>query len=174
MGVDRDSRKMTFRPMPVLTVLSLFSLVILYMLGSWQYQRYSEKIDRPVADEISETISSLEINLDLNHPGNIQQVYGFADSEPIWRRYVPGSLVSSGEPVLVMVEATGGAAPVKAAISSLPETVRFGIVEKQGERQLSESVGSELLCNPLQNTIGKYGPGTGMGRSRGGVSRPVF
>lgn len=137
MGVDRDSRKMTFRPMPVLTVLSLFSLVILYMLGSWQYQRYSEKIDRPVADEISETISSLEINLDLNHPGNIQQVYGFADSEPIWRRYVPGSLVSSGEPVLVMVEATGGAAPVKAAISSLPETVRFEGVLAARERNNS-------------------------------------
>lgn len=116
---------MTFRPMPVLTVLSLISLAILVQLGSWQYSRYSEKIDRPIAEEIDAEVRAIEIELDLAHPGNIQQVYGFADSEPIWRRYAPGRVALSGEPVLVLVEATGGATPVAEAISTLPPTVAF-------------------------------------------------
>lgn len=125
MGIDRDTRKMTFRPMPVLTALSLISLAILVLLGSWQYQRYAEKIDRPVLAEAEAAVTSLEIAVDLGHSGNIQQVYGFADSEPIWRRYAPGRVVPSGEPVLVMVEATGGAAPVTGRIAALPSTVTF-------------------------------------------------
>lgn len=125
MGIDRDPRKMTFRPMPVLTVLSLISLVILLMLGSWQYRRYAEKIDGPVQAEAEAAVSALEIEIDRSHPGNIQQVYGFADSEPLWRRYAPGRVVPSGEPVLVMVEATGGATPVGDLIADLPDRIEF-------------------------------------------------
>ena len=33
---------MTFKPMPLLSVLTIASLVILVMLGNWQYARYAE------------------------------------------------------------------------------------------------------------------------------------
>ena len=116
---------MTFRPMPILTALSALSLVILMLLGTWQYQRYSEKMAAPVEEVIEEVAERLNIDINLDHSGNIQQLYGFADSEPIWRRYAPGTLNTTGEAVLVMVEATGGAQPVPAAISTLPENVTY-------------------------------------------------
>ena len=116
---------MTFRPMPVLTVLTVISLVILYLLGSWQYGRYVEKMANPSLAEQADERSLIRVEIDQDHAGNVQNVYGFADSEPLWRRYVPGRLEGTEEIVLVMVEATGGPNPVPAAISSLPETVTF-------------------------------------------------
>ena len=104
---------MTFRPMPILTALSALSLVILLMLGTWQYQRYSEKMAAPVEEVIEEVAERLIVDINRDHPGNAQQVYGFADSEPIWRRYAPGTLSATGEAVLGMVEATGGAQPFR-------------------------------------------------------------
>lgn len=116
---------MMFRPMPVLTLLTLASLVILVMLGNWQYERYSEKMDAPSPVEEAQASTRLSVEIDQTHPGNVQQVYGFADSEPIWRRYAPGRLEGTDEVVLAMVEATGGPQPVPIAISSLPQTVTF-------------------------------------------------
>ena len=128
---------MTFRPMPILTGLSLISLIILVMLGNWQYARYADKMANPSLVEQAETRVQVTVEIDRTHPGNAQQVYGFADSEPIWRRYAPGRLESTGETVLVMVEATGGPRPVPVAIADLPETVTFeGFV---GERTASAS-----------------------------------
>lgn len=112
-----------FRPMPLLTVLSSLSLVILILLGSWQYDRYAEKMAAPAAAEQIEAATDLNITVNRLVSGKVQQVYGFADSEPIWRRYVPGRISESGESVLVMVEATGGPAPVPIAVSSFPETL---------------------------------------------------
>ncbi|MEM7328544.1 MAG: SURF1 family cytochrome oxidase biogenesis protein [Pseudomonadota bacterium] len=114
---------MTFRPMPVLTVLTLASLIILILLGNWQYERYTDKLTNPDAAEQAETSQKLRVEIDLAHPGNVQQVYGFADSEPIWRRYAPGQIEGTGETVLVMVEATGGAQPIPALISTLPDSI---------------------------------------------------
>lgn len=37
---------MTFRPLPVLSLFTFASLVILILLGNWQWDRYSEKIER--------------------------------------------------------------------------------------------------------------------------------
>lgn len=123
---------MIFRPMPVLTLFSVVSLIILVMLGYWQYGRYSEKMANPTAVEEAEASTLLRIEIDRTHSGNAQQVYGFADSEPIWRRYVPGRIEGTGELVFAMVEATGGAQPVPVAISSLPETVSFdGLVSEK-------------------------------------------
>lgn len=123
---------MTFRPMPLLTALSLASLVILFLLGNWQYSRYAEKIANPTAVEEAETSLRLRIILDRNHAGNAQQVYGFASGEPIWRRYVPGTIEATGEPVLAMVEATGGANPLPVLISSFPETATFdGLINQK-------------------------------------------
>ena len=36
---------MTFRPLPVMTFCVLVSLVILTLLGNWQWQRYSQKLE---------------------------------------------------------------------------------------------------------------------------------
>ena len=128
---------MTFRPMPILTALSTISLIILITLGNWQYARYADKMANPTAIEQAQERKEISVTIDRAHPGNVQQVYGFADSEPIWRRYAPGTIQTSGEKVLVMVEATGGATPVPAAISDLPETVLFeGLV---AEREVSSS-----------------------------------
>lgn len=123
---------MMFKPMPVLSVFSVASLIILVLLGNWQYARYAQKTAKPSIVEQVETRVLLEMVIDQTNPGNVQQVYGFANSEPLWRRYVPGRIVSSAEPVLIMAEATGGAAPISAQISSFPESVRFeGIVSQK-------------------------------------------
>ncbi len=120
---------MTFRPMPILTALSVVSLVILVLLGNWQYERYSEKINAPPIEEQVEERTLLRVLIDTSHPGYAQQVYGFANSEPIWRRYVPGTLETTGETVIAMVEATGGPEPVPVRLSDLPETVTYeGVV----------------------------------------------
>lgn len=123
---------MMFRPMPILTGLSLASLIVLVMLGNWQYARYSEKMERPSVSEQSEDRTVVRVQIDRETPGNVQQVYGFADSEPIWRRYAPGKVEDTGETVLVMVEATGGAEPVPIKISALTESVMFeGFVDEK-------------------------------------------
>lgn len=128
---------MTFRPMPLLTGLSVISLVILVILGNWQYARYSEKSDRPALGALEDQPEPLRIQIDLSHPGMVQQVYGFADSEPIWRRYAPGTLVGTKETVLVMIEATGGPEPISMAISALPSSISFdGVLTK---KEMSDS-----------------------------------
>lgn len=128
---------MTFRPMPLLTGLSLVSLVILVLLGNWQYERYAEKMARPAASERVDVPEPLNIKITTDHGGQVQQVYGFADSEPIWRRYAPGTLIGTDELILVMVEATGGPEAVALEIADLPETLSFeGVLS---DREASDS-----------------------------------
>ena len=64
---------MTFRPMPILTALSVVSLVILVLLGNWQYARYSEKIDAPPIEEQVEERVLLRVLIDNANPGFAQQ-----------------------------------------------------------------------------------------------------
>lgn len=107
---------MTFKPMPVLTVLTIISLGILIWLGNWQYARYTDKIENA---EIVATASEPEIitaNIELENTGMAQQLYGTMDSEPVWRRYVPARL-QDGELVLVLWDATGGPQPVPLQVS---------------------------------------------------------
>ena len=40
---------MMFRPLPVLTLFTAIGLVILILLGNWQWDRYSEKMARASA-----------------------------------------------------------------------------------------------------------------------------
>ena len=135
---------MKFNPMPVLSVLSVVSLVILVLLGNWQYARYAEKTKNPSLDEQIETRILLELSVDQKNPGNVQQVYGFASGEPLWRRYVPGRLISSDEPVLIMVEATGGPTPFPIQVSEFPDSVRFeGVISKKIARQSTFSAPNE-------------------------------
>lgn len=113
---------MTFRPMPILTVLSIISLVILIMLGNWQYSRYSEKkAQGAVANDMFEIVS---VEIDTSNPGNAQQVYGIIDGEAIWRRYVPGRINGEGPVVLVLWDAVAGTEPVAVAIEGLGEYER--------------------------------------------------
>ena len=135
---------MTFKPMPLLTGLSLVSLVILVLLGNWQYARYSEKIAKPVEAAQEDVPGIYAVEIDRAHPGNLQNVYGFANSEPIWRRYAPGKLVDTGEAVLVMVEATGGPEPVPMSVGTLPERVTF-------EGILAAKVANESVFNAQDN-----------------------
>lgn len=145
---------MTIRPMPLLSVLSLASLVILVLLGNWQYSRYSEKMARPAA-ETAEQLESLTVAIDRTHPGDVQQVYGFADSEPIWRRYAPGEVAGTGETILVMVDATGGPNPVPTAISDLPGTVSYeGILSTKA----ASSGGFSARDNPEADQWYRFDP----------------
>jgi len=116
---------MMFRPMPILTGLTVVSLLILVTLGNWQYARYSEKMARPSVSEQTQERTVINVELDRTAPGKVQQVYGFADSEPVWRRYAPGRVEGTDETVLVMIGATGGAVPVPLAITDLPVSLMF-------------------------------------------------
>ena len=105
---------MTFRPLPLLTVLSLVSLGILVWLGNWQYGRYLGKRNMDPA-ELPPVQSITADVIDL--PGkSVQNIYGIADGEPIWRRYVLVTRVSDGATLLMAADATGGANPVEMAV----------------------------------------------------------
>ncbi|MDJ0920647.1 MAG: SURF1 family cytochrome oxidase biogenesis protein [Henriciella sp.] len=107
-----------FRPLPVLTGLTLICLVILVMLGNWQYARFSEKMAAaPLEQAVLET-ATVSADVLVTTPGNAQQVYGVLDGEPVWRRYVPARL-ASGETVFVLWDATGGPDPVPLSLSDL-------------------------------------------------------
>ncbi|MEM9738339.1 MAG: SURF1 family cytochrome oxidase biogenesis protein [Pseudomonadota bacterium] len=105
---------MQFKPLPVMTVLTAVSLAILAMLGNWQYERFQEKrfsspSEIPAIVSISGRVSSPQDAL-------IQHVYGIADGEPIWRRYVAFSISGTDETVLLAIDATGGPRPVQANV----------------------------------------------------------
>ena len=127
---------MMFRPMPILTVLTFLSLMILLQLGNWQYARYTSKIER--SDPVARTadVTELTVTLLRENAGNLQQINGMADSEFIWRRYAPARLEGSDETILVLVDATGGVEQVAQPIDALPETLSFSgrLVEKTAER----------------------------------------
>lgn len=129
---------MTFRPMPILTVFVLVSLVILIILGNWQYARYSEKMSPEY--EAATTVESFEsyaVFLDEDARGNVQQVYGTLTGEPVWRRYVAVRLgAPDGELALYPIEATGGANPVPMPLSAveLPATVAVNVFRRPAKR----------------------------------------
>ncbi|MEH6807502.1 MAG: SURF1 family cytochrome oxidase biogenesis protein [Hyphomonas oceanitis] len=82
---------MSFRPLPVLTFFTLVSLVILVLLGNWQYRRFSEKMaldNTPIA----------WTNIDGNVvPGSEAMVYSYTDGSAAWRRVVA---IDTGEEVV--------------------------------------------------------------------------
>lgn len=108
---------MRFRPLPVLTFFTLVGLVVLVLLGTWQYQRYSEKIGAD-PDDLTPVQTLRFEPLDLAG-AMAQQVYGIADSEPVWRRFVPARRTDTGELVLLGLDATGGPNPVALALAEV-------------------------------------------------------
>ena len=106
---------MTFKPMPILSVFTLVSLIILIVLGNWQYGRYSEKLNSEPEQQAQ--FSDVTVEIDTSNPGMAQQVYGIVDGEAVWRRYVPGRIDGQGDIVLVLWDATSGTVPVQLPIS---------------------------------------------------------
>ncbi len=74
---------MKFRPLPVLTVLTLIALGILLWLGNWQYDRFRTKLALEGVEPEWQTMMAPEI-LDGS-----ALVYSFTDGKAAWRRVVP-------------------------------------------------------------------------------------
>ncbi|MCI4644255.1 MAG: hypothetical protein MRY64_05680 [Hyphomonadaceae bacterium] len=100
--------------MPLLSLLTLVSLAILIMLGNWQYERYKQK--RGSGPENLPPVESISVEV-IDLPGKaVQNVYGIADGEPIWRRYVLVTRTSDQATLLMAADATGGINPVEMAV----------------------------------------------------------
>ena len=113
---------MTFRPMPVLTLFTLAGLVILVMLGNWQYGRYTQKLGQEPAEAAA--FEPVTVVVDTANPGMAQQVYGIIDGEAVWRRYVPGHIDGEGEIVLALWDAVSGTEPEPLPISETEDFER--------------------------------------------------
>jgi len=106
---------LTFKPAPVLTVLTAISLVILVMLGSWQWARYREKVaasTRPPA-----VVEALVAEAPR---GPVQFVYGVLDGRAGWRILTP---VPDGFDAVLFVDggfAPGLAPPDRASLPTNP------------------------------------------------------
>ncbi|MEM1389756.1 MAG: SURF1 family cytochrome oxidase biogenesis protein [Pseudomonadota bacterium] len=126
---------MTFRPMPILTVLSLVSLVILIILGNWQYERYAQKAAPDFKDGAALAVfENVEVALHPDAAGNAQQVNAILNGEAVWRRYVP--VLIEGEAAMLALDATGGIDPVAIPLSAvrLPERMRLNRFKKPAQR----------------------------------------
>ena len=89
-----------FRPLLVMTVLSLAAFAILISLGRWQWQRYDEK--RALAEE---PVAEMTIAAYQPIPNGIQFVYGLRTDtrEQGWRVFAPvqeGDTVAPGTAML--------------------------------------------------------------------------
>ena len=73
---------MTFRPFPILTLFTIASLIILVMLGNWQYGRFSEKMALDETEPNWQSLSGRVV------PGSEAMVYAYADGAASWRRVV--------------------------------------------------------------------------------------
>ena len=157
---------MIFKPMPVLTLLSIASVIILVLLGNWQYARYGEKTrdaeiakTEPLRDDLSLRVEAV---VDTNSDRYAQQVYGAIDGEPVWRRYVPATL-ETGERVLALWDATGGPQPVQLSLSELaPEYIRqANILRRSGKRgtfafedEPSENLWYSMVPTDMMSNLG--------------------
>lgn len=111
----------SFRPLPLMTLLSLIALAVLIALGRWQWERYELKqalAGEPVAQMTIESYQPIE--------GALQFVYGVrADTrEQGWRVFAP---VQYGESVVFIdSDFIAGVAPPNAAEVRLPASLRLG------------------------------------------------
>lgn len=82
---------MTFRPLPVLTLFTLASLVILVWLGNWQYARFTQKMALDEAEPEWALIDGSVVQ------GSETMVYSYVDASATWRRVVA---IDTGNAVL--------------------------------------------------------------------------
>ncbi len=73
---------MTFKPLPVLTLFTAVSAVILIMFGNWQWSRYDEKMAQAGAEPEWTTVSGTLL------PGTVRQVYALSGGSAAWRDVV--------------------------------------------------------------------------------------
>ena len=73
-----------FRPMPVLTVIALVSVIILIQLGNWQYGRYTSKLSGAESGPSEAQSQMLHLTVMRTHKGQVQNINGMADGEFIW------------------------------------------------------------------------------------------
>lgn len=72
---------MTFRPMPIMSLLLIPALAVLVYLGSWQWQRYGEKQNAEQGIGLSETFALTVTPLDVAP----QFIYSTYDGSAVWR-----------------------------------------------------------------------------------------
>jgi surfeit locus 1 family protein len=70
---------MTFRPYPVLTLLTAVSVVILIMFGNWQWSRYEEKTAAKATEPEWASVAGTLL------PGTTLQVYTLTNGKAAWR-----------------------------------------------------------------------------------------
>ena len=98
---------MFFRPLPILTIATVASLVILIVLGNWQWEKFSKKSDQ-VSTVAENVVEGIAVVVESPKGGDAVQVYGLIEGNSVWRRYVPGRINGVGDPVLVLYDATVG------------------------------------------------------------------
>lgn len=111
----------SFRPLPILSILTVIALAVLITLGRWQWERYELKLalaEEPVAERVIEDYEAL--------PDGIQFVYGVRQDlrEQGWRVFAP---VQFGDTV-VFIDAdfiVGARAPDPSEVR-FPAALRLG------------------------------------------------
>lgn len=104
---------MMFRPLPVMTVLSVIAFAILIMFGNWQWGRYAEKMAQKGAAPDWAEITGQTL------PGTERIVYAYADGASAWRQvigletaegivFLPVSITYAIEPPTVTPTAESG------------------------------------------------------------------
>jgi len=110
-----------FRPLLVMTVLTLIAFAILISLGRWQWEKYEEKAalaEEPVAEMTMERYQPI--------PDGIQFVYGVRTDtrEQGWRVFAP---VQEGESVVFIdADFIAGVEPPNAEEVRFPASLRVG------------------------------------------------
>lgn len=79
---------MTFKPYPVLTLLTAVSVVVLVMFGNWQWGKYETRMALADAEPEWATVSGTLL------PGTVRQVYALAGGSAAWRDV---AVVDTGE-----------------------------------------------------------------------------
>src|ERR1700753_2568303 len=82
----------SFRPLPLMSVLAVIALAILLMLGRWQMQRYHEKLALSHAPIAQMTLANYE-----PLPEGLQFVHGVEGGQEGWRVFAP---VRNGDQVV--------------------------------------------------------------------------
>ena len=114
-----DRPSMSFQPLPLLTLASLISLIILILLGNWQWARFAEKSSELIEQRVENEVRDIAVVVESPTGGAAIQIYGLIDGDSVWRRYVPGRINGIGEPVLVLYDATIGTERIPLGIFGL-------------------------------------------------------
>jgi surfeit locus 1 family protein len=110
-----------FRPLPIMTVLSLAAFAVLMLLGRWQWERYETK--RALA---AEPVAEMTVSSYQPIDGAIQFVYGVRGDthEQGWRVFAP---VQYGDSVVFIdADFIPGNDPPDAEEVRFPASLRFG------------------------------------------------